>query len=539
MSTGEKYPGFPDSIRQSTTNPIQMDRVKDMGNLATEFPAAPLQRTKLTYAMAWWALIALVLGIIPSIADFLLPAPWAIDIWGLFAVIAFSAIYLFYVGIPKSILTAGFLTITFPVFAVSMIYYRSTFALLLLASIATAMFADAYAKQILYLGTTSPFSRARAKFIRTKWRTRLLSFNTVRGLEFYGIGLALLLFTPWIIRALEPEIPTGGLFSRLPAVATTIGLIFCMPVIVEITAALFFARRTLGIRAAGLGFKRSLRDWFAYNFYNTRSPGLFFSPVGSSLFRRIAAVAVFCLWIAALNPLFSYKLGIGESIRHGRLVQIAESEKAKREAEKKAEADFLEHVRIGPKRSGYFPVETETAKPPSIEAPQPPPSRLNQLEPFQERMLERMSPEDRESYIRELISSPTTSPISPANPTQQQPKTSLLQQGTEAAIYNITNPHATDIYSEGENTPIVLLFGAVGLTFVVPKLIVIGFAILFPLAFVYANSVRIASSLREQLETNPDSILSLGNWEHLTNEVATSTDRDRKGQHTARCKRTR
>ena len=47
MSTGEKYPGYPDSIRQSTTNPIQMDRVSDIGNLATEFPATPLQRKKL------------------------------------------------------------------------------------------------------------------------------------------------------------------------------------------------------------------------------------------------------------------------------------------------------------------------------------------------------------------------------------------------------------------------------------------------------------------------------------------------------------
>ena len=519
MSTGEKYPGYPDSIRQSTTNPIQMDRVKDMGNLATEFPAAPLPGKKLTYALGWLFIIAMIIGIIPTIADTRFPAPWALDIWGLFAVIASTAVFLFCLGPPKSILAAGFWTTAFPIFAVSMVYLRSAFALLLLASIATAMFADAYAKQVLYLGTTSPFSRVRAKFIRTKWRTRLLSFNTVRGLEFYGIGLALLISTPWIIRAFEPQIPTGAILSRLPAVATTIGLILCMPVVVEVIAALFFARRTLGIRAAGLGFKRSLRDWFAYNYYNLKAPGVFVSPVGSSLIRRVATVAVFCLWVAALNPLFSYKIGLGESIRHARLVQIAESEKAKRQAEAKAEADFQEHVRLGPKVAETFPIANEPVTPPSIEASQTPPSRLNQLEPFQERMLERMSPEDREAYIKELISTPAPNSIAPANQSQQKQKFDPIQQAVREAIYILTNPQADDIHSKGENTQVVLLLGATGSSILLPKTIVIVFAILFPIAFVYANSVRIASSLREQLEQHPDSILSLGNWEQLTSDV--------------------
>ena len=141
--------------------------------------------------------------------------------------------------------------------------------------------------------------------------------------------------------------------------------------VVEVFAALFFARRTLGIRAAGLGFKRSLRDWFAYNYYNLKAPGVFVSPVGSSLIRRVATVAVFCLWVAALNPLFSYKIGLGESIRHARLVQIAESEKAKRQAEAKAEADFQEHVRIGPKVANALPLADGTVKPLSVEASPP------------------------------------------------------------------------------------------------------------------------------------------------------------------------
>jgi len=302
-----------------------------------------------------------------------------------------------------------------------------------------------------------------------------------------------------------------------------------MPVIVEVIAALFFARRTLGIRSAGLGFKRSLRDWFAYNYYNLKAPGVFVSPVGSSLIRRVATVAVFCLWIAALNPLFSYKIGLGESIRHARLVQIAESEKAKRQAEAQAEADFREHVRIGPKIADTLPVANDPITPPSVEASPPPPSRLNQLEPFQERMLERMSPEDREAYIKELISTPTINPNSSSNQSQQKQTFNPLKYAVKEAIYLLTHPQADDIYSKGENTQAVLLLGTTGSSIILPKTIVIVFAILFPLAFVYANSVRIASSLREQLEQHPDSILSLGNWEQLTADVSSSEDVTEKG----------
>jgi Helicase HerA, central domain/TraM recognition site of TraD and TraG len=522
VSTGEKYPGYPDSIRQSTTNPIQMDRVRDMGNLASEFPVAPLQRKKLTYAMAWWALLALIVGILPTIADTQLPVLWAFDIWCTLGVVASLVVLLFCLGPPKSILAVSFFVVALPLFAIPFVFLRSSFGLLLLASVTTAMFSDAYAKQVLYLGTTSPFSRARAKFIRTKWRTRLFSFNTVRGLEFYGLGLTLLISTPWILFALQPQIPTGDFLTRIPAVGTTIALIFCMPVLIEIIAALFYARKTLGIRTARLGFRRSLQDWIAYNYYNLKAPGVFVSPVGSGFVRRMATVAVFCLWIAALSPLFSSQIGISESIRHSRLIQVAESQKEKREAE--AKADSLKSVRAKSKANGFFLPANVATTPARDETSQPPKSQLNQLEPFQERMLQRMPPEEREAYIRQLMSIPTANSVQSSVQPQQTPITDPFLEQKDRTLRNQTNPQATDIYSEVEVLPIVPMFEAAAIGIVLPKATVIFFAVLFPLAFIYANSVRIASSLREQLEQHPDSILSLGNWDKLTSDVAASED---------------
>src|SRR5690606_13006529 len=53
-------------------------------------------------------------------------------------------------------------------------------------------------------------------------------------------------------------------------------------------------------------------------------------------------------------------------------------------------------------------------------------------------------------------------------------------------------------------------------------LLAISFA--FPFAFLYAASIRISASLRRQLETHPDTILSFGNWERLVDDVIYSPD---------------
>jgi hypothetical protein len=515
MTSQNPFPRHPDSLRQSLTNPIQLDRLEDNNALDTDFPTASVSKNTLRAVLIQFGISAFLLSIFPSLIDAFLPIPWAIEIWSFLTAICLIVVLTSYFGFPRSpVGIIGYL-LAVPIVLLGLVYLRSSFAILVVAAFATALFADNYAKQVVFLGTTSPLPRATAKFIRSKWRSRFYSINTARGFEFYLLGFAFLLAVPWLIGSFLPKTLEGGTMSRFPAVAVSLALMFCFPVVLEIIAAVLFARRTLGVRAAWSGFKRSIKDWFTYNFEDLRAPGVLISPVGSSRFRRITALAVVGLWVAALNPMFSYSIGVHESILHARVVQREETLKAEEETRRK---NFEEIRRLARGESEYK----------SYESPKLPKSEDStnantpkKLEPFQERMLERMSPEDREAYFQNLASA-DASTATKAVPPAQKSVTGQIAGKIDAAAYDVMHPHETAEFSKGENSRFGLMFLGIFLIYCLPKAVVLGFATLFPLAFAYAISIRIASSLREQLETNPNKILSVDNWDRLVSDVKAS-----------------
>lgn len=517
--SSDLFPGFPNSTRQSLTNPIQVDRLPDQNELQTDFPASAAPQKVVRNAALRLVGLSAFIAIWPSLADSFLPVLWATEIWMLFGAFASFIVLVIWLGKPKSILGWTAYAVFLPIALLILLFLRSAFALLCVASVCTILAVDKYAKQALHLGTTSPLPRAQSKFIRGKWSSRLFSLNTVRGLELYGVGILALLLTPWILESLIPAEPTGAVFDRFKGVLVALGLLFCIPVIIEIIAAILFARRTLGIQNAWNGFKRSLRDWLTYNYTNVRSPGLLVSPVGSVRLRRILTVAIICTWVAAINPLFSYKVSIHDSIRTARIQQDAKLKKEQHDAQLKAEQDFLRKIRGGSEPNlKTFQPPPNTADSPPITQPQP-----LQIQPFQQRMLDRMPEADRAKYLEQLNAANQQK----AEEKKTQTTKSFSQaasQKLDDALFEVYNPHATLDYSKGENSRPVLIYTMLAFLLVIPKVVVFGFSLLFPVAFAYANTVRLASSLRQQLEANPDSILSLGNWDRLVTDVATSTN---------------
>lgn len=284
MNPDGQFPGYFDSIRQSVTNPVQVDRVTESTELETDFPTAFIPRKLFLWILTRLAVSAIFVAILPTLADIFLPILWAIEAWNLFTAICLLVIIFVYFSVHKSIARMVFFCLAIPVFTLQMVYLRSTFALLISATVATALIADNYAKQVLYLGTTSPFPRPDAKLVRSKWKSRLLAFSTARGLELYGLGLFFLLCVPWVIDAYVPKVAMMGTIIRIPAILISLAIIVCIPVILEVASALLFARKTLGIHCAWTGFKRSVKDWLAYNHFNLRSPGVLQSPVGAFAF---------------------------------------------------------------------------------------------------------------------------------------------------------------------------------------------------------------------------------------------------------------
>ncbi len=190
-------------------------------------------------------------------------------------------------------------------------YLRSLFALLLLAVVLTTVVADQFTRQTLYLGTTTPCPRERARLVRKKWTTRFFSLNTIRGMEFYLLLIALLAASPWIFDAIATVIdPHGGTF-RLTAMFATLGIVVIAPIVIELLAAVIYNRRPLKITTASRAFNRGFVAWFCYNNKNVQAPGILQSPVANSKTRCKILIATILLWTAAFNPLLSYRRSPG------------------------------------------------------------------------------------------------------------------------------------------------------------------------------------------------------------------------------------
>lgn len=519
------FPGFPDSIRQSLTNPIQLDRLPDNNPLQTDFPVASAPPGVTRHYAIKAVLIAAIISVFPSLADHWLPVPWAVELWSLVGMVATIVVLICWLGAPKSFLgwVAYFFGIPAAIF--TLVYIRSPFALLVVSSFVTVLVVDRFAKHVLYLGTSSPLPRDRSRFIRSKWRSRFFSLHTARGLEFYGLGAFALISVPWIYTSLIPEAPLIIIAERFRAAVVLLGLLICLPVLIELLASLFFARRPLGIRAAWKGFTRSMNDWFSYNYLNSRAPGMLQSPAGSRRIRNTITIALICMWVVTINPLFSWQLNLRESFATVRIREDMEKKKREFEARMLEQENFRRMARgESPIQPKVEPQKAEVQKSSNDLANRASP---RELEPFQKRMLERMPEAERAQYLQSLeVAPPQPAPKPPA-------ESSALVQGLASKAkdiqFDIENPHETLEYSEGENSRAVLIISAYAYSLVIPKLIVFAFAIMFPLAFAYANTVRLASSLREQVEASPDSVLSTENWNQLVDDVAGSDNRTEAG----------
>src|SRR5690606_12813232 len=72
------------------------------------------------------------------------------------------------------------------------------------------------------------------------------------------------------------------------------------------------------------------------------------------------------------------------------------------------------------------------------------------------------------------------------------------------------------------------IFTAFAFFFIFRELLLLTIVFSFPLAFLYAVSIRLAASLRQQLEVHPDTILAFGNWDRLVEDVILSEDQTEK-----------
>ncbi|MFN3194031.1 MAG: type IV secretory system conjugative DNA transfer family protein [Aureliella sp.] len=524
----ERVPGLPQTLRQSLENPTQVDRLPDSSGIETEFPAYCESRASARKIVRRTLFFAAVVCLFRSIPEYFLPIPWAYDIFGIFASIACVTIVCTIIGVPTKLWHYGMYLFALPALVLYILYLRSMFALLLLAAVFTAIVADRFAKLSLYLGTTTPFSRPRAKFVRSKWSSRFFSLNTVRGLEFYGLMILALAAVPFLFdRVATASHPEGGTL-RIPALAITLGVIVLLPIAFELLSALLYSRKPFRLSMAWKGFKRAFVDWNCYNSKDVQAPGILLSPVGSAAARRRILVATIYLWSAAIVPLVSYQHVLHERLAWAR--SGASAEKREEQAKAKDIGDFTER-KFSYQQTQPHKVQQQLEKSAALELwsgdLKEAPLLVSELQPYQLKLLERMPEEQRSQYVREALGVYKLPEVGTSNTEDSQSASEPEEQDTSLFFLFSKMQPPDNVFGSPNNLAEArfgFVFSFIFLILGLLQIFLLLFAFGFPLAFLYAASVRVAANLREQLETRPDTILSFGNWNRLVKDIARSND---------------
>ncbi|QEG01538.1 AAA-like domain protein [Stieleria maiorica] len=532
----DRVPGLPQSLRQSFENPVQVERLPDTSGIQTEFPAYSESRAAAKKTIRRTLIVAVFICLLRSIPEHFLPIPWAYDLYGVLACLAAFTVTATLIGWPSKWWHYPLYFVALPALLLYILYLRSLFALLLLASAFTAIVADRFTKLTLYLGTTTPFPRDRARFVRSKWPSRLFSLNTIRGMEFYGLIVLVLVAAPFIVDGLDTAANPEGGSLHFAASLATLGVIVLLPVAVELLAAVFYGRRPLRVTLAWRAFKRSFVDWNCYNSREVAAPGILRSPVGHATSRRKMLLGVIYLWAAALIPLVSYRHAMHERLAYARtsasVKQRTDDEQA-RQAQEKRLREFIRPPDFASRQAEFkkqLALEREfDSWSGDLDAI---PTLAHDLEPFQLKLLERLPQENRRQQVREmlgLIDAPlrvpmSTQPHDPA-PEEQVAKSAAQDRPIFLLFSKIEHPYENDVTNFGKpQAREGFVFAQIFLILGLEQAIMLLLAFSFPIAFLYAASVRVAANLREQLEAHPDTILSFGNWNRLVDDVVKSGD---------------
>ncbi len=518
-------PALPNSLRQSFDNPVQADRLPQATGLVTEFPVFVESTESAKRIVRRTALVAIFACLFRALLG-LLPYPYSHDAYGLFASISVCSLVAAWIGWPKDVWQLGAYIVVLPALVAYILYLRSLFALLLIATVCTVIVADRFAKHTLYLGSTTPYPREQSQSIRRKWATRFWHLKSVRGLELYWLVIVLLLATPWFIDGIATAIHPFGNRFILPAAFATLTFLFLLPVAVELLAALLYSRPTMRIANAKAAFSRSLLDWHCYNSKEIKAAGILQSPVGKATSRKRMLIAVVLLWCCAFEPLFSTHYTLYDQLEIQRESVYLRQQNPETEVEEELPQQPFDRRTIDQLGKDNVRENNELRAWTGDLEKQPP--QVAKLQPYQLRILTQLPQEQRNEFLRKAVGLPSEKAFEEIGPKlstrsnrgyfERIPNFKLLSE--------IDDPPSQREIMFGRNGRSRHMFAYVtAIGFLVGReAIVLLLSFSFPLVFLYATGVRLAACLRMQLEARPDTILAFGNWNRLVDDIAQSRD---------------
>ncbi len=351
------------------------------------------------------------------------------------------------------------------------------------------LMADRFACHFFHLQTTAPMDRTRAIQLRGMWPERLWSLQTAKGLEFYAVVILALALLPWLLSIRSDD--HQRYFENLPPLALTLLGICVLPLVVELLAAFFYRRPLIRLRDMVAGCVPAVVHWYTYNRHDVIAPGAYQSPAGTCKQRRRMTFWLMILMSAFFSQQFSC------SRNHldwsGVDLQTAAPHKPPNNFD-----DLPLPQTFARSHLAQFEVKQQPRVP---KAPKAIPLPTPKLEPYQERMLERMPPDEREKYLQRLRDQQQLTPDAVKSPAASSPPAAARSGKTDS-------------------DQLVTFRGAVSLMhFIAYWLLYPLAATLFPLLFVgafcFATTARLAGYFRPNTDVDPSDLLSASRWQEL------------------------
>jgi hypothetical protein len=298
----------PRSAYQSFENPLQLDRLPDTSKVELDLPTRKYtEEQDRSYVWKFLWLVALV-GAGFGLWETNYSTRLAPDVYENWAFMGALALFLYFeasIGrrlwlfVPL-LLAAGFLM---SIVVDERHEMLTTPWLFLIATVCAVRLVDRIVHLKLYLVTTAPTPKESARRQRAGWRWRFLIpfVPGPLGLDFYLLGLLIAVAPAAVVYYLQP---TNSTLPGAQVLAITLALVFATTVALEWIGSYLVGRNPLPPARMWRGMWSCLRDWLTYDRHDSKSPGVFKSPLGSHRQRwwmAFASVLMLAIAVAQLT----------------------------------------------------------------------------------------------------------------------------------------------------------------------------------------------------------------------------------------------
>lgn len=296
---------LPDSLRQSSDNPLQLDRLPDTSEVEFDYPVMQQSPAAATRSTLFLLLVAAIAPGLLALGGSWAPVSLIQATLSTLVLATAAAVAVYAVLIQRypayALATA---VVLWPTILVGLKQEHYSQLALTIVICIQVVFAERLVTHYLDLKTAAPFDKATGRELRRRWgsRWRLLS-APFPGADLWFASQFLFALLPAAVLLLsfrESPAPIQGATSFLLAsAAVAAGVIFRREAVAHL-----FGRPLPTFRRQGAALRRALVEWWTYNSCGIRGAGVHESVVGACRARRSLLLALVLVW-ASLWVAFS------------------------------------------------------------------------------------------------------------------------------------------------------------------------------------------------------------------------------------------